>query len=67
MMDILVQLREGRSPGAGDLKWMVTDVHRAAADEIAKLRGALAKIVKHMDDHGMGDWPVAKEAKAALR
>lgn len=37
-----------------------------AAEEIRRMREAMAKILRHMERNGMGDWPVARAARKAL-
>lgn len=47
MIDIVKRLREGRTDGTG-LRWMVTDEHREAADEIERLRKALSSAAGYL-------------------
>lgn len=42
------------------------EIVSAQSAEIARLREALGKIVKHAENKGMRDWPIFKNARAAL-
>lgn len=37
-----------------------------SVNALPDLVNALEEIVKHMESNGMGDWPVAKKARAAI-
>jgi hypothetical protein len=56
--DLVTRLREGRMDGTG-LRWSVTDIHREAADEIARLRRFVQFVADHSNDPG-----VVREAEA---
>jgi hypothetical protein len=45
-LDIVKRLREGRRNDGTDLRWVVTEVHIEAADEIERLRVALREAEK---------------------
>lgn len=61
----LMQLQQACREAASELERRADEISAQSA-EIARLRKAVEKIVKHAENKGMRDWPIFKDARAAL-